>query len=203
MKLGYARISKADGSQKLDLQWDALKSEGIKAKHIYSDKITGAAKNRPGLAACLKALRPGDQLVVWKLDRLGRNLRHLVNLIHDLEERGIAFKVLDGKGSGIDTQTPQGKMIFNIFSALAEFERELIRERTIAGLKAARARGRLGGRRPKLSKAKLKLIQAAMGKQDTIVTELAKEMGVTRATLYRYVDPKGHLREAGKDVMGK
>lgn len=144
MLIGYARVSKADGNQVLDLQIDALQGIGITYGQIYVDKASGAKDDRPGLDNCLKALREGDTLVVWKLDRLGRNLKHLVSTVDDLSNRNIGFKVLSGQGADIDTTTPAGKMVFGIFAALAEFERELIRERTIAGLNAARARGRKG-----------------------------------------------------------
>jgi len=139
MLIGYARISKADDSQVLDLQIDALVDAGVDKEQIYTDKISGIKDNRPGLDNCLKALRKGDTLVVWKLDRLGRSLKHLIATIDELNQRGIGFKVLTGEGINIDTTTAAGKMIFSIFGAFAEFERELIRERTLAGLKAARA----------------------------------------------------------------
>ena len=137
MLIGYMRVSKADGSQVLDLQRDALIAAGVKLSHLYEDQASGKKDDRPGLEACLKALRVGDTLIVWKLDRLGRNLRHLVNTIHDLMERGICFRVLTGQGANIDTTTASGRLVFGIFAALAEFERELIRERTIAGLSSA------------------------------------------------------------------
>ena len=143
----------------------------------------------------------GDILVVWKLDRLGRDLKHLVNTAQDLSERGVGFKVLAGKGANIDTTTAGGKFIFGIFAALAEFERELIRERTRAGLLSARARGRKGGRKFALTKAQVRLAQAAMGKKETRVNDFCKELGITRATIYRYVDPEGKLREHGKRVL--
>ena len=130
MLIGYARVSKADGNQVLDLQIDALQGIGITYGQIYVDKASGAKDDRPGLDNCLKALREGDTLVVWKLDRLGRNLKHLVSTVDDLSRRNIGFKVLSGQGADIDTTTPAGKMVFGIFAALAEFERELIRERT-------------------------------------------------------------------------
>ena len=152
MQVGYARVSKTDGSQVLDLQKDALIQAGVASDHIYEDLASGKRDDRPGLMACLKALREGDTLVVWKLDRLGRDLKHLVNTVQDLKERGIGFKVLSGQGAHIDTTTASGKLVFGIFAALAEFERELIRERTMAGLQAARARGRKGGRKFGLSK---------------------------------------------------
>jgi DNA invertase Pin-like site-specific DNA recombinase len=135
------------------LQRDALLATGIDAAHLYDDHASGRNDDRPGLASCLKALRDGDTLVVWKLDRLGRNLHHLVNTVHDLTARGIGLKVLTGQGAAIDTTTPAGKLVFGIFAALAEFERELISERTIAGLASARARGRKGGRPYKMTPA--------------------------------------------------
>lgn len=202
MLIGYARVSKTDGSQVLDLQRDALIGAGVVPEQIYQDEASGKREDRPGLLACLKALRSGDVLVVWKLDRLGRDLRHLVNTAQDLAERGIGFKVLAGQGAEINTTTASGKLVFGIFAALAEFERELIRERTKAGLAAARARGRKGGRRFDLSKAQVRLAQAAMQNRDTKVSDLCQELGVTRSTLYRYVGPRGELREHGVRVLG-
>ena len=119
--IGYMRVSKADGSQVLDLQRDALLAAGVSERHLYSDNPSGKHDERPGLAGCLQALRKGDTLVVWKLDRLGRNLRHLVNVVHDLTSRGIGLKVLTGQGAAIDTTTPAGKLVFGIFASLAEF----------------------------------------------------------------------------------
>ena len=203
MLIGYARISKTNGSQVLDLQYDALSSAGVSVDHIYKDVASGKRDDRPGLSACLKALRQGDILVVWKLDRLGRDLRHLVNTVQKLSDRGVGFRVLSGQGADIDTTTANGKLIFGIFAALAEFERELIRERTMAGLKSARARGRKGGRKFALSKVQVRLAQASMGKTETMISELCGELGITRATLYRYVGPNGELREYGKRVLGK
>ena len=136
MLIGYARVSKADGSQSLDLQRDALLTAQVADDQIYSDKASGRKDERPGLISCLKALREGDVLVIWKLDRLGRSLKHLVQTVSDLSERGIGLKVLAGQGAHIDTTTPAGKLSFGIFAALAEFESELIRERTMAGLAA-------------------------------------------------------------------
>ena len=157
MLVGYMRVSKADGSQTTDLQRDALLAAGVGPEALYEDKASGSKDDRPQLAACLKALRAGDTLVVWKLDRLGRNLRHLVNVVHDLTDRGIGLKVLTGQGAAIDTTTASGKLVFGIFAALAEFERELISERTVAGLASARARGRKGGRPYKMTPAKVRL----------------------------------------------
>ncbi len=202
MLIGYARISKADGTQVLDLQKDALVAAGVDPENIYDDKASGKKDERPALAACIKALQKGDTLVVWKLDRLGRDLKHLVDTAQDLAERGIDFKVLTGQGANIDTTTASGKLVFGIFAALAEFERELIRERTIAGLAAARARGRKGGRRFSLSKAQIRLAQAAMKSRDSSVSDLCKELGgINRTTLYRYVSPEGELRASGRRVL--
>ena len=199
--IGYARGSKADGSQVHDLQRDALARAGVKAAHIYEDSASGRRDDRPGLEACLKALRAGDTLVVWKLDRLGRDLRHLVNLVGDLTAREVGLKVLAGEGASIDTTTANGRLVFAIFAGLAEFERELIVERTIAGLQAARARGRRGGRPYKMTPAKLRLARAAMGQPETKVADLCEELGVTRQTLYRFVSPTGELRDDGKRLL--
>ena len=201
MQVGYARVSKADNSQVLDLQIDALTNAGVNEENIYTDKISGSKDERPGLENCLKALRQDDVLVVYKLDRLGRNLKHLIQTVEDLKKRKIGFKVLSGQGVNIDTTTPAGKMIFSIFGALAEFERELIIERTKAGLQAARARGRVGGRKFNLTKAQVRLAEASMKNRDTSVAELCKELKITRATLYKYISPEGELRDYGKRVL--
>ena len=134
MLIGYMRVSKADGSQVFDLQRDALLAAGVGATHVYEDLASGRLDERPGLVACVRSLREGDTLLVWKLDRLGRNLRHLVNTVHDLTVRGVGFQVLTGHGASINTTTPEGKLVFGIFAALAEFERELISERTKVGV---------------------------------------------------------------------
>lgn len=201
MLVGYVRVSKADGSQTTDPQRDALIAAGVDPESLYEDKASGKKEDRPHLAACLKALRHGDTLLVWKLDRLGRDLRHLVNVVHDLTERGIGLKVLTGQGAAIDTTTASGKLVFGIFAALAEFERELISERTIAGLASARARGRKGGRPYKMTPAKLRLARASMGQPDTKVGDLCKELGITRQTLYRHVSPTGELRLDGEKLL--
>lgn len=201
MLVGYMRVSKADGSQVTDLQRDALRAAGVDPGHLYEDAASGRRDDRPGLASCLKAMREKDTLVVWKLDRLGRDLRHLVNTVHDLTTRGIGFKVLTGHGASIDTTSPGGKLVFGIFAALAEFERELIVERTRAGMAAARARGRSGGRPYKMTAAKLRLAMASMGQPETKVGDLCTELGITRQTLYRHVGPDGELREDGKKLL--
>lgn len=201
MLIGYMRVSKADGSQIVDLQRDALVAAGVGAPQLYTDRASGKRDDRPGLEACLKALREGDTLVVWKLDRLGRNLKHLVDVVQDLNGRSVGLRVLAGQGTSIDTTTANGRLMFNFFAALAEFERELIVERTLAGLAAARARGRNGGRPFKMTAAKLRLAQAAMGKPETSVVGLCAELGVTRQTLYRHVTPSGELRPDGEKVL--
>ncbi len=201
MKLGYARISKADGSQTLNLQMDALAAAGVAVDQVYSDEASGKRDDRPGLEACLKALREGDTLYIWKLDRLGRDLKHLVTTVRSLSERGVGLSVLTGQGANIDTTTSSGKLIFGIFAALAEFEGDLIRERTVAGLAAARARGRKGGRQFELTKNQIRLAQSAMANRDTHVADLCRELGISRATLYRYVSPDGDLRDHGSKAL--
>ena len=201
MLIGYMRVSKSDGTQVFDLQRDALLSAGVTDKNIYDDMASGKKDDRPGLISCLRALRAGDVLVVWKLDRLGRDLRHLVNVVHDLTSQEIGMKVLTGHGASIDTTTASGKLIFGIFAALAEFERELMSERTKAGLASARARGRRGGAPYRMTPAKVRLAMAAMGKPETNVAMLCKELGVSRQTLYRHVAPDGNPRGAGLRLL--
>jgi DNA invertase Pin-like site-specific DNA recombinase len=197
------RISKADGSQNSDLQRDALLAAGVDAANLHEDRASGRSDARPGLDAALIALRGNDALVVWKLDRLGRNLRHLVNTVHDLTQRGIGFKVLTGQGAAIDTTKPAGKLVFGIFAALADFERELMSERTKAGLASARARGRKSGAPFKMTAAKLRLAISAMGQVETHVGDLCRELGVTSQTLYRHVGPDGKLRQDGKNLLNR
>ncbi|CNI47863.1 recombinase family protein [Yersinia ruckeri] len=201
MLIGYMRVSKADGSQTNNLQHDALIAAGVMPDHLYEDSASGKREDRPGFTTCLKALREGDTLVVWKLDRLGRDLRHLINTVHDMTGRGIGLKVLTGQGAAIDTTTAAGKLVFGIFAALAEFESELIKERTVAGLVSARARGRKGGRPFKMTAAKLRLAMAAMGQSETKVSDLCQELNITRQTLYRHVSPKGELRPDGAKLL--
>ncbi|MDQ3232467.1 MAG: recombinase family protein [Pseudobdellovibrionaceae bacterium] len=203
MMLGYMRVSKSGAAQNTDLQHDALMAAGVDKTQIYEDHSSGRLDARPGLEQALKALRYGDILVVWKLDRLGRDLRHLVNTVHDLTNRGVGLKVLTGHGAAIDTTTSAGKLAFGIFAALAEFERELISERTKAGLASARARGRKGGAPFKMTLAKLRLVMAAMGQPETNISDLCRELGVTRQTLYRHVGPDGSLRDDGRKLLGK
>ncbi len=177
MLIGYARVSTDD--QNLDLQLDALKAAGC--TQLFTDKVSGAAKTKDGLEGALLHAREGDVLVVWKLDRLGRTVKGLVELVEGLQARGVQFKSIT---DSIDTSTTAGRFFFHVMAALAEMERELIRERTNAGLSAARARGRLGGRKPKMDQAKTdaarKLLDAG-----TSGVDVAKTLGVSRATLYR------------------
>lgn len=201
MLMGYMRVSKADGSQVVDLQKDALLDYGVDVSFLYEDYASGKLDDRPGLTACLKSLRSGDTLVVWKLDRLGRNLHHLITIVQELQKREISFKVLTGQGANIDTTTSNGRLVFGIFAALAEYERDLISERTKAGLNAARARGRKGGRKHKMTAAKIRLAQAAMGKPETKVADLCQELGITRQTLYRHVAPNGQLRKDSEKLI--
>jgi DNA invertase Pin-like site-specific DNA recombinase len=199
MLIGYMRVSKTDGSQALDLQKDALAAAGVDPAHIYEDRASGAKDDRPGLAACLKSLRNRDVLVIWKLDRLGRNIKHLMGVVDDLTKRGIGFKVL--QGAPIDTTTSQGKLVFTIFAGLAEFECDVIRERTIAGLAAARARGRKGGRASVFTPSKLRRAQAALASRDASVSALCAELGVSKTALYRNLTPDGQLRKNGERVL--
>jgi len=178
--IGYARVSTED--QNLDLQRDALTRAGC--ERIFSDKLSGARDGRPGLADALSHARAGDVLVVWKLDRLGRRTRSLLDLIDDLGRREVGFRSIDG-GTPIDTTTAHGKFIFTLLSALAEMERDLIRERTNAGLAAARARGRSGGRRPKLVPKRIEHARRLLADRSTTITEVAASLGVDRTTLWR------------------
>ncbi len=183
--VGYARVSTDD--QDLSLQIDALTKQGIPANSIFMDKISGAKTERPGLNECLKSLQPGDILVVWRLDRLGRSMRHLITLVEDLRNKGIGFRsVSEG---AIDTTCASGELIFNIFSALAQFERRLIQERTKAGLAAARARGRMGGR-PKTSPkdAKVRLAKTLLADKSLEVDDICETLKISRSTLYRYAN---------------
>ena len=180
MNIGYARVSTDD--QTLDLQRDALKR--AKCRDIYEEQASGKSASRPQLEGCLKSLREGDTLIVWRLDRLGRNLADLVRLIAELEQRKINFESLTEK---IETRSPAGRLVFHVFAALAEFERNLIRERTVAGLNAARARGRKGGRPAKLSPKEIKTVRALLKTADIPVGEIAARFGIARSTLYRTV----------------
>ncbi|MDE0207654.1 MAG: recombinase family protein [Candidatus Tectomicrobia bacterium] len=201
MLIGYMRVSKADGSQLLDLQRDALIDAGVEEERIYEDLASGRHDHRPGLEACLKALQPGNTFVIWKLDRLGRDLKHLVNTVDQLQAREVGLRVLTGAGAEIDTTTANGRLVFGIFASLAEFERELIAERTRAGLAAARARGRLGGRPRKMDVTMLRMAMHAMADRETKAHELAKRLGITTTTLYMYVNGDGTVKEPGHKLL--
>jgi len=203
MLLGSMRVSKSDGSQSLDLQRDALLAAGVAPERLYEDHASGRQDDRPGLTACLKALQPGNTLVVWKLDRLGRTLTHLIRVVEGLSQRHVGFKVLAGAGAQIDTTTANGRLIFSIFAALAEFEAALMRERTHAGLAAARARGRLGGRPRKMTKATLRMAMAAMADPQSKASEVARRLGMTTTTLYAYVNGDGSLKPSGRVFLDK
>ena len=181
---GYARVSTDD--QDLSLQIDALQQHGIPKTAIFMDKVSGAKTERPGLTKCLESLTSGDILVVWRLDRLGRSMRHLITLVEDLRSKGIGFRSLNE--GAIDTTCASGELIFNIFSALAQFERRLIQERTKAGLAAARARGRHGGR-PRVTAAEAKVVLAKKLNADKTldIDDVCKTLRISRSTFYRYV----------------
>lgn len=198
MLIGYIRVSKSDGRQVLDLQRDAVQAAGVAPERVYEDLASGRQDDRPGLVACLKALQPGNTLVVWKLDRLGRDLKHLVNTVDALSQQHIGLKILAGAGAQIDTTSANGKLVFGIFAALAEFEAELIRERTQAGLAAARARGRRGGRPRKMTLEVLKMAMAALTDPHTQAVDVARRLGMTTTTLYAYVNGDGTLKETGQ-----
>ena len=189
--VGYARVSTED--QNLTMQMGELEEAGC--GKIFSDKISGAKDKRPGLDKCLKNLQAGDTLVVWRLDRLGRSLPHLVSIVTALRERGIAFKSL--REGVIDTTSASGELVFNLFAALAQFERALIRERTMAGLKAARARGKVGGRRPIPADApKVKMAKRMYEDKSIPICEIFSTLKISRATFYRYLNLKDKAEEA-------
>lgn len=183
MLIGYERVSTDD--QNLALQHDALQTAGC--NKIFSDKMSGVKADRPGLQQALDYVRPGDTLVVWRLDRLGRSLKDLIALVEDLERRQIGFRSLQ---ESIDTTTSGGKLIFHVFGALAEFERNLIRERTQAGLQAARARGRTGGRRQKLTPEQIAIGRSLAADPGRTVTSICEHLEISRPTFYRYISPK-------------
>jgi DNA invertase Pin-like site-specific DNA recombinase len=185
--VGYARVSTDD--QNLTLQIDSLFACGVTKELLFTDKISGAKSGRPGLDKCLAILKQGDTLLVWRLDRLGRSMAHLVKLIEELRERGIGFRsVSDGV---IDTTSASGELIFHIFSALAQFERRLIQERTRAGLEAARARGRTGGRpRIEIEEAKVLAAQKLQADHTLSIDQICETLRISRSTYYRYLQLK-------------
>lgn len=192
MLIGYMRVS--TGEQNLDLQRDGLEIAGC--EKIFDDVCSGRATQRPGLDKALEIARAGDALVVWKIDRIGRSLAHVVGMVSDLQKRGIGLKVLTGD---VDTTTTTGRLVFGIFAPLAEFERDLIHERTMAGLAAAR--GRAGGRPRVMTEKKLKAAMAMMADRDNAARDVAAELGVSLSTLYAYVDAKGKPRERANELL--
>lgn len=186
MDIGYARVS--TGDQSLELQKEALRRAGVDPGQIHEDVTGGANFERPGLGRVLDKLREGDALVVWRLDRLGRSLKDLIETVNDLAERGIGFKSLT---ESIDTTTSGGRLVFHIFGALAEFEREIIRERTMAGLNTARARGRYGGRPRAMDDRKVRMAKSMLADQSNTVADVCEALCVSRSTLYKYVGPGG------------
>jgi len=181
--IGYARVSTQE--QNLDLQRDALKQAGC--KRIITDEASGSLADRPGLTKLRETLREGDTLVVWRLDRLGRSLKHLIEFVYYLESKGIGFRSVQ---EAIDTTTSTGKLVFHIFGALAEFERNLIKERSKAGLDAARARGRLGGRPKRLNINKRQLVIEMYRTRKQTVKEICQMVGISKPTLYKYLQEK-------------
>jgi DNA invertase Pin-like site-specific DNA recombinase len=190
MRIGYARVS--TNEQHLALQRDALLRAGVTPKNIYTDKVTGVKAERPGLTQALSHLREGDTFIVWRLDRLGRSLRHLIDTVTTLKNQGVAFKSLT---ENIDTSTATGNLVFQIFGALAEFERNLITERTVAGLNAARSRGRKGGRPPRHpSSRRVKYAKHLYSEQKLPIAEILTMLNVSKSTLYRWLDIGGGNR---------
>jgi DNA invertase Pin-like site-specific DNA recombinase len=185
--LGYARVS--TGDQRLDLQLDALKAAGC--QRVWSDTASGSLTDRPELAQLFDHLRPADTLVVWRLDRLGRSVRHLIDVVGQLGERGVGLRSLQ---EGIDTTTPGGRLVFHVFSALAQFEREIIIERSRAGVAAARARGRVGGRPAIMTTAKLATARRLREGHDHTLEEIAGVIGVSRSTLVRHLAGRNSSR---------
>ncbi len=179
MLVGYMRVSSSDDRQSVDLQRDALIAAGVDDRHLHQDKVSGARDDRPGLKACLDDLRGGDCLVVWKLDRLGRSLSHLLSIVADLKKRGVAFRSLTEQ---MDTTTPHGELLFAIFGALAQYERSLTRERVVAGLAAAKRRGRHGGRPQALDQEKIDKILAALD-AGASKAAVCRTFSVARSTL--------------------
>src|SRR5215212_4247135 len=196
MLIGYARISTQD--QTLDLQRDALEKAGC--EQIFADTVSGTKAERKGLSEALSHLRRGDTLVVWRLDRLGRSLRHLIDTITELGDKGIGFKSLQ---ENIDTTTSGGKLVFHIFGSMAEFERDIIRERTNAGLQSARSRGRVGGRPKALSAQKIEMARKLYADKTHSVAEICETLGISRATLWRYVNDDDSTVDPRAPIIGR
>jgi DNA invertase Pin-like site-specific DNA recombinase len=194
--IGYMRVSTTD--QTHHLQRDALRAGGC--QRFYEDTCSGMTSERPGLSRALDAVRAGDALVVWKLDRIGRSLNHVVGLVSDLQARGAGLKVLTG---GIDTTNATGRLVFGIFATLAEFERDLIKERTLAGLAAARARGRNGGRPRLMTRAKLRTAMTMMTDQANSAGDVADQLGISLSTLYAYINGRGEPKLRASKLLAR
>lgn len=196
VKVGYMRVSTADGSQKFDMQETALIEAGVSPDKIYSDMASGASDDREGLKYLLKSLNPGDTVVVWKLDRLGRNVKYLVNVIDELIKKNVSLEILTGACHGVNMTTPEGRMFFHMAATFAQFERDLIRERIVAGIAEAKRRGRKSGRKFKFSNADVDtayhLIQAGVPKK-----EIARRFNVTVQTIFNYFTPEGEIKQRG------
>ena len=194
VKVGYMRVSTADGSQKFDMQETALVEAGVSPDKIYSDMASGASDDREGLKYMLKSLNPGDTVVVWKLDRLGRNVKYLVNVIDELIKKNVSLEILTGACHGVNMTTPEGRMFFHMAATFAQFERDLIRERIVAGIAEAKRRGRKSGRKFKFSNADVDtayhLIKAGVPKK-----EIARRFNVTVQTIFNYFTPDGEIKE--------
>ena len=201
MNIGYIRVKREDDSEVFNEQHSALVAAGVDPERIFSDRTQSNVKERAGLKSCVMAMREHDTLVVWRLDMLGRDLRHLVKTVHKLKKQGVDLRVLTGLGREIDTATPDGELVYHVFEALSAFEHRVKSERTKAGLAAAARRGRKGGRKYALSPTKIRAAQDALQRQTPDIEAICNELGVTRPTLYRYMDSSGKLREAGKKAL--
>ena len=194
VRVGYMRVSTSDGSQKLDMQETALLNAGVAPEKIYSDMASGAKEDRTGLNYMLKSLNPGDTVVVWKLDRLGRNVRLLVNTIDELIRKDVHLEILTGACHGINMNTPEGKMFFHMMATFAQFERDLIRERVIAGVEEAKRRGRKSGRKFKFSKTDIDTMQHLI-KDGVPKAEVARRFNTAKKTIYNYFTPDGEIKD--------
>ncbi len=196
MDVGYVRVSTKE--QNPDLQRRELEAAGC--QRIFEERISSREQTRPQLEAALDYCRESDVLVVWKLDRLGRSIKELIELVNELKDRGVGFRSLR---ESLDTTTPGDRLVFHVFASIAEFERDVIRERTMAGLEAARARGRKGGRKPVMDERKIALASRLMRDRETSIAEVCEAVGVSRATLYRYQGPDGKPRRSTREEAGR
>lgn len=201
MLIGYARVSKDDGSQVLDMQLDGLRSFGVQDQHVYTDLQSGADEQRLGIKECMKALREGDTLVVYSIDRLARGMNQAIRIADELRDKNIDLKILFGAGSSIDLSTPQGRFNYNIMAAFADLWREILRQNTREGCKAAKARGRVGGRRRIINKVQLRAIIEEAKQPGSDLKEIAKQVGVTRSAISHYIYADGSLKKRGEDLL--